>query len=103
MIDAKNLLSNYNFKTRPLSIGSLASHSMLDIARGAKDEGFRTLAICKKGREQTYDKYFKSRVRGRESVGCIDEIIILNDWKEIAKEDVIKKLIASNAIVIPHR
>ena len=79
MIDVRDLISNYNFKSQSISIGSLASHSMLDIARGAKDEGFRTLAICKKGREQTYDKYFKSRSRGKENIGCIDDIIILND------------------------
>jgi 5-formaminoimidazole-4-carboxamide-1-(beta)-D-ribofuranosyl 5'-monophosphate synthetase len=103
MIDVRDLISNYNFKSQSISIGSLASHSMLDIARGAKDEGFRTLAICKKGREQTYDKYFKSRARGKENIGCIDDIIILNDWKEIIKENIIKKLINFNAIIIPHR
>jgi 5-formaminoimidazole-4-carboxamide-1-(beta)-D-ribofuranosyl 5'-monophosphate synthetase len=103
MDSMKGLISGYNFKSKAVSIGSLASHSMLDIARGARDEGFRTLAICKKGREQTYNKYFKSRLRGKENIGCIDEIIILNDWKEIVKEDVIKKLITSNAIIIPHR
>jgi 5-formaminoimidazole-4-carboxamide-1-(beta)-D-ribofuranosyl 5'-monophosphate synthetase len=103
MSNAKDLISKYNFKSQPVSIGSLASHSMLDIARGAKDEGFRTLAICKKGREQTYDKYFKSRVRGKEKIGCIDEIIILNDWKEIIKEDIIRKLLTTNTIIIPHR
>jgi len=102
MSNVKDLISKYNFKSS-VFIGSLASHSTLDIARGAKDEGFKTLAICKKGREQTYDKYFKSRVRGKEKVGCIDEIIILNDWKEIINENIIKKLLASNAIIIPHR
>jgi 5-formaminoimidazole-4-carboxamide-1-(beta)-D-ribofuranosyl 5'-monophosphate synthetase len=103
MSNAKDLISKYNFKSQPVSIGSLASHSMLDIARGAKDEGFKTVAICKKGREQTYDKYFKSRARGKERIGCIDEIIILNDWKEIIKEDIIRKLLTTNTIIIPHR
>jgi 5-formaminoimidazole-4-carboxamide-1-(beta)-D-ribofuranosyl 5'-monophosphate synthetase len=103
MIDVKNLLSSYNFKVLPVSIGSLASHSMLDIARGAKDEGFRSLTLCKKGREQTYDKYFKTRTRGKENIGCIDESIVLNDWKEIIKEDILKKLIKFNTIIIPHR
>jgi len=101
MVDVKGLLSKYNL--RAISIGSLASHSMLDIARGAKDEGFKTLTLCKKGREQTYDKYFKTRIRGKEKLGCIDESIILNDWKEVIREDVIKKLIGLNAIIIPHR
>ena len=102
MIDVKSLLSNYNFK-RSVFIGSLASHSMLDIARGAKDEGFKTITLCKKGREQTYERYFKSRVRGKESIGCIDENIILDDWKEIIREDILKRLINLNTIIIPHR
>ena len=101
MISVKNLISNYDFKN--LLIASLASHSMLDIARGAKDEGFKTLAICRKGREKTYDKYFKSRIRLKESIGCIDEVIILNDWKEITAENIIKRLTDSNSIFIPHR
>jgi len=103
MISATDLISRYDFKNRPISIASLASHSMLDIARGAKDEGFRTLTLCKRGREQTYDKYFKTRSREKENVGCIDESIILNDWKEITKDDIIRKLTNLNAIIIPHR
>jgi len=103
MIQLKDLISNYNFKPNKVSIGSLASHSMLDIARGAKDEDFRTLAICKKGREQTYNKYFLSRARVKENIGCIDEVIVLSDWKEITKENIFKKIIDFNTIIIPHR
>jgi len=103
MKNVRDLLSSYKIKSHPFSIGGLASHSMLDIARGAKDEGFKTLAVCKKGREKTYNKYFKSRIRGKDKIGCIDNIIILNDWKEITKEDNVKKLLAFNAIIVPHR
>jgi 5-formaminoimidazole-4-carboxamide-1-(beta)-D-ribofuranosyl 5'-monophosphate synthetase len=101
MIDIKCLTSGYDFKS--VSIASLASHSMLDIARGAKDEGFKSLAICKMGREKTYDKFFKTRYRGNDVVGCVDETILLNDWKEITSQAVMKKLIGMNAILIPHR
>jgi 5-formaminoimidazole-4-carboxamide-1-(beta)-D-ribofuranosyl 5'-monophosphate synthetase len=76
---------------------------MLDIARGAKDEGFKTITLCKRGREQTYERYFKSRVRGKENIGCIDENIILDDWKEVVREDILKRLINLNTIIIPHR
>lgn len=86
-----------------ISIGAVGSHSMLDIARGAMGEGFRTVAICKRGREETYDRYFKLRKRGSEYVGCINETIILDDWKEIAEEKVLEKLLGLNTIFIPHR
>ncbi|MDI6798600.1 MAG: DUF1246 domain-containing protein [Candidatus Aenigmarchaeota archaeon] len=82
--DIKEIISNYNPKQ--ISIGSLASHSMLDIARGAKDEGFRTVATCKLGREQTYATYYKTRKRGNKTIGCIDEILrkfCLCMWREM--------------------
>jgi 5-formaminoimidazole-4-carboxamide-1-(beta)-D-ribofuranosyl 5'-monophosphate synthetase len=100
MIDVRQIISNYK---NSLCICSLASHSMLDIARGAKVEGFRTLAICRRGREMTYDRYFKSRLSGNERIGCIDETMILSDWEETMKEGILRKLVSMNAIMIPHR
>ena len=43
------------------TIAVLGSHSALDICRGAKDLGFKTLVICQKGREKTYQKYYFSK------------------------------------------
>jgi 5-formaminoimidazole-4-carboxamide-1-(beta)-D-ribofuranosyl 5'-monophosphate synthetase len=34
-----------------ITVGSLGSHSALDISDGAKDEGLRTVVVCQKGRE----------------------------------------------------
>lgn len=73
-------------------IATIGSHSALQILKGAKDEGFRTLAICKKGTERVYDK------RG---YGVADEIILVDrfeDWTPQIEE----QLIAKNAIIIPH-
>ena len=103
MKKVEEAVSSYILRTDSICIGSLASHSLLDIARGAKDEGFRTLAICKKGRDQTYTKYFRSRTREKESIGCIDEVILLNDWKEVTNKENIEKLMRLNAIIVPHR
>jgi len=47
--EMQKIAREYTLQGYPLvSIGALASHSMLDIARGAINEGFRTVAICKK-------------------------------------------------------
>lgn len=73
-------------------IATIGSHSALQILKGAKDEGFRTLAICKEGTERVYDS------RG---YGVADEIISVpkfEDWNEKIEE----QLIAKNAIIIPH-
>lgn len=89
------------------TIATLGSHSALDICRGAKDEGFKTLAIVEKGRDQTYVKYFKSRSpstgSGRASLGCVDDVLYVDKFKDILKGEVQKKLNSKNCIFIPHR
>jgi len=83
-----------------ITIGVLGGHSALDVCRGAKKYGFRTIAICQKGREKTYTNYFKSRSDGR---GCIDETIVLDKFSDITKENIQKKLVKKNTIFIHNR
>lgn len=72
-----------------LTIATLGSHSSLQILKGAKDEGFKTLVICRKGTEQVY-----------ESFKVADEIIVVDDFSQLAKID--SELTKRNAILIPH-
>lgn len=81
------------------TIAVLGSHSALDVCRGAKDEGFKTLVVVQKGRETPYAKYYKSQ----NGLGCVDEIIELDKFSDILKEDIQQELIKRNAIFIPHR
>jgi len=76
-----------------MKIAALASHSALDIFDGAKDEGFDTIALCKKGRERPY----------LEFKNIVDECILLNDFKEIYSDSIQQKLINSESIVVPNR
>lgn len=72
-----------------MRIATLGSHTALQILKGAKDEGFSTIAICEKGKEQPY-KAFK----------VADEIITVDKFSDFFKiED---KLIKKNAVIIPH-
>ncbi len=82
-----------------VSIACIGSHSALDISSGAKAEGFKSIVICQKGREATYAKYYKTR----GSRGCIDEIILLEKFKDILKPEVVLKLQKENAVFVPHR
>lgn len=62
MITQKQLqgtISAYD-KSR-ITIGTLGGHSALDVCRGAKDQGLRTVVVCKRGREKTYEKYYRDR------------------------------------------
>lgn len=62
----------------------------MQILKGAKDEGFKSLAICKKGTEHIYKNY-----------GVADEIISVDSFQDWTPE-IEEQLIARNAIVIPH-
>lgn len=76
-------------KTSDFTIATLGSHSALQILKGAKDEGFRTLAICQRGRSQAY-----------RSFQVADEIIEVDSYSEI--EGLEKRLIEQKVILIPH-
>lgn len=70
-------------------IATIGSHSALQILKGAKDEGFSTIAVCLKGRERPYKLY-----------NVADEIIIIKSYKEFPKLQ--NKLVEKKAIIIPH-
>ncbi len=76
-----------------MKIAALASHSALDVFDGAKDEGFETIALCKKGRERPYIE-FKA---------IVDRYILLNDFKEIASDSVQDELIKNSVVLVPNR
>ena len=92
---------------KDFTIAVIGSHSALDICRGAKDEGFKTLVIVEKGRDKTYADYFKSRgpstSSGRASLGCVDEVLYVEKFKDILSPKIQKILIKKNSIFIPHR
>ena len=99
--DIKAVLEKYD--ANEITIGVLGGHSGLDVCRGAKKYGFRTLAVCQKGRDKTYTKYFKTRNRDGKELGCIDEVIIVDKFKDIVKKDVQEKLREKNVIFIHNR
>ncbi len=74
------------------SIAVLASHSALDVLDGARDEGFRSIAVAKRGRELPYREF-----------SIIDRLIVLNDFVEIINSDVIALLRQENVIFVPNR
>ncbi|HLC96939.1 MAG TPA: DUF1297 domain-containing protein [Candidatus Nanoarchaeia archaeon] len=97
MIHIKDILKKYNKKD--IHIGVLGGHSALDVCRGAKKLGFKTVAVCQKGREQTYAKYYKSR--GKK--GCIDEVILVDKFKDVVKPAIQERLRKLNTIFIHNR
>ncbi len=96
--EIQNIIESYDKDN--ITIGVLGGHSGLDVCRGAKKHGFKTIAVCQKGREKTYTKYYKTRSDGR---GCIDETIVLDKFADIVKPEVQKKLREKNTIFIHNR
>lgn len=86
------------------TIGVLASHSALDVCDGAVEEGFRTHAVCEKGREKTYTQYFRAQRReGKLIRGIVDSADVYNKFNEILKPENQRKLRDRNTIFIPNR
>lgn len=88
-----------NFNYLPTNIAVLGSHSALEVCRGAKDEGFKTLVVAEKGREKTYQTYLKAD----KKFGCIDDCIVLDKFSDILSKSIQEKLISQKAVFIPHR
>lgn len=92
MIDAQavgKIIDKYD--QSKLSIGTLGSHSSLNIFKGAKEEGFRTVCICKEKDAIMYQKY-----------PLVDELIIVKDFTELLSEKLQERLRKLNVVLIPH-
>ncbi|TLX81826.1 MAG: DUF1246 domain-containing protein, partial [Thaumarchaeota archaeon] len=50
--DIQKIVNEYS----GLTVGTLGSHSALEIMDGAKDESLQTLVVCQKGREVPYKR-----------------------------------------------
>lgn len=76
-----------------LSIACIASHSALDVFDGAKDEGFPTIAICRKGREKIY-------AAAKETV---DKCIVLDNYRDVINPQIQERLLEEDSIIVPNR
>ncbi len=99
--DIAEILKGYDPKK--ITIGVLGGHSGLDVCHGAKKQGFRTLAVCQKGREKTYSQYYKTRTVDGQTKGCVDEVLVLDKFGDIVKPAVQEKLRTMNTIFIHNR
>lgn len=85
-------------------IGTIGSHSALDICDGAVEEGFRTVVWAQKGREKPYTRYFKTlRNEGSVVKGCVDQTRIMDKFKDILLEEEQAWMLKNNVLFIPNR
>jgi 5-formaminoimidazole-4-carboxamide-1-(beta)-D-ribofuranosyl 5'-monophosphate synthetase len=74
-----------------ITVATIGSHTALQILKGARDEGFKNLVICKKSAEMVYRQF-----------GLADELLTVDNFKQVLKKEFQEKLIARNAVLIPH-
>lgn len=84
-------LSKYDKKN--IKIGTVCSHSALQIFAGARDEGFSTVGICTRDRLDTYKAFPHA---------CPDEFIVVDKIRDILKSELQDKLLSMNVILVPH-
>lgn len=95
MIDRKKIQEIVDeYDERNLRIGVLGSHSALEIAYGAKQEGFETVVVCQRGRERTYTKYYRN---------LFDHVLLLEKFSDVVDGENLRKLRELNTIFIPNR
>jgi len=92
MRDLHSLISEYDVNR--LRIGVLGSHSALEIAYGAKQEGFETVVVCQKGREKTYTVYYRN---------LFDHVLLLDKFADVVEDENLRKLVELNTIFVPNR
>ena len=82
------------FEGESIHVGVLGSHSALEIASGARQEGMQTVVVCQKGREKTYTKYYEN---------LFDHVIMLDKFKDIVKPENVEKLNSLQTVFVPNR
>jgi 5-formaminoimidazole-4-carboxamide-1-(beta)-D-ribofuranosyl 5'-monophosphate synthetase len=88
LADNQQLLAR---KAGKVTIATLASHCALQVLKGAKDEGLRTLLLCERRRLGLYRRF-----------PFIDEIIEVDSFSEIIGDKCRKRLKQANSVLIPH-
>ena len=73
------------------SIATLGSHCALQVLKGAKDEGFKTILICERKREKLYRRF-----------RFIDELVLVDSFLEVVDQKCATSLKENNSIMVPH-
>jgi len=73
------------------AIATLGSHCSLQVLKGAKDEGLKTILVCEKKREKLYRRF-----------PFIDELVIVDSFREILDQKCQSILEQNNSVLIPH-
>lgn len=74
-----------------VTIATLGSHCALQVLKGAKDEGLRTLLVCEKKREKLYRRF-----------DFIDEFVLVDSFSDFLDTKYTRLLEKNKAVLVPH-
>jgi len=81
------------YDPKKITIGTIGSHSALEVMDGAKDENMKTICICQKGRDLPYRRFKR----------LADEIMLLDKFSDIMNRENQEKLRELNTVMVAHR
>jgi len=102
LADIRSLVAHY---PTPPVVGTVGSHSAIDIADGAVTEGLTSLVLAEAGRDATYTRYFRS-VRSADGArvrGCVDDVWTFPKFSEIVSPAVQDRLRTAGVVLVPNR
>ena len=85
------IVDRYDLKN--VTLGTIGSHSGLEVMDGAKDENMRTVCICQKGRDLPYRRFKR----------LADQIILLDKFSDILNRENQDKLRELNTVMVANR
>lgn len=83
-----------------VTIGTLGSHSALEVCEGATAEGLQNIVVAQRGREKPYIYYKKTEDR---KLGVVDEILLVEKFSEITEKRCVNYLKRRNTVFVPNR
>ena len=83
------ILEDYDYDK--IKIATIGSHSALNILKGAKEEGFETVCVCREKESFIYKDF-----------GVADHIVKVEEFRDLLDDRIQRKLREMNSIMIPH-
>ncbi len=74
-----------------ISVTTYGSHSALQILKGAKDEGLKTVLLCPRSRRKFYERF-----------RLADELLLVDNVEDLIRGHIQKTLMNMGSILVPH-
>ncbi len=93
--EVKGVIEDYGIgEVDEVTIGVLGSHSALEIAYGARQEGLETLVVSERGREKTYTQHYAN---------LFDHVLLVDQFKKMVEPEIQQRMRDLKTVFVPNR